>query len=324
MATYTRNIADASAPPSLLSRGYEFRSDLVIQKTTGTLITVTDKAGFEYRLAGDGLGFNTTQNPDGSFQFTPAGSITAIFVTGAGGGPVYESIEGLPSIPFSEPSFKTTSGIAELLFGASDTFNGSAQRDKFWGVGGNDILDGKGGVDTAIYRGAAAEYTVTVSGSGLVVADMTTTRDGTDTLTAVERLQFSDKILAFDDLAAQAYRIYQAAFARTPDIAGLSYWVKTLDGGLSMRDVAYGFVESAEFKAAYGASPSNLQLVEKLYLNVLGRAAEKAGVDYWVGLLDVGTSRLDVVAAISESAENKTNLAAIIGQGVQLDLTVGV
>jgi hypothetical protein len=47
---------------------------------------------------------------------------------------------------------------------------------------------------------------------------------GTDTLIGFKRLEFTDGTLALDvdagDTAGQAYRLYQAAFARTPDMSG--------------------------------------------------------------------------------------------------------
>jgi hypothetical protein len=50
---------------------------------------------------------------------------------------------------------------------------------------------------------------------------------------------------------------------------------------------------------------------------VLGRAGEQGGRDFWVGSLDRGAaSRADVLAAFSESAENKAGTAALVQQGI--------
>ena len=97
------------------------------------------------------------------------------------------------------------------------------------------------------------------------VAGATTTvtkvkQGGRDQLTGVERIQFTDGILAFDasgDLG-QAYRLYQAAFNRTPDQdGGLGYWISVMDSGAYFSSVAQSFVDSAEFRAIYGTKPSN-------------------------------------------------------------------
>jgi len=53
-----------------------------------------------------------------------------------------------------------------------------------------------------------------------------------DTLVSIERIQFTDGTLALDESgnAGQAYRLYQAAFGRTPDTPGLSHNLNLLDG----------------------------------------------------------------------------------------------
>ena len=88
-----------------------------------------------------------------------------------------------------------------------------------------------------------------------------------------------------------------------------------LDKGLALRDVADGFLHSAEFAALYGANPSNTEFVTKLYANVLHRAYEQAGFDFWVGALAAGVSRADVLVALSESAENQLQVIGAIQDG---------
>ena len=62
---------------------------------------------------------------------------------------------------------------------------------------------------------------------------------GNDTLTNIERTQFVDGYLATSptDTAAEVYRLYQAAFARQPDVPGLGYHIHSLDHGLTASDV---------------------------------------------------------------------------------------
>jgi serralysin len=145
------------------------------------------------------------------------------------------------------------------------------------------------------------------------------THDGGETsLFGVERIQFTDRTLAFDfdGVAGQAYRIYQAALDRTPDPEGLSYWIRAMDSGMSLRDVAAGFLGSNEFVKAYGAAPSVEQFVDKLYENILGRAAEPAGFQYWVGKLHEGLSYAQVLESISESSENVAGVQPAINDGI--------
>ncbi len=134
----------------------------------------------------------------------------------------------------------------------------------------------------------------------------------------LERIVFVDGILAFDfdGGAGQAYRIYEAAFDRMPDLGGLSYWIRSIDSGASLLSVAEGFINSAEFKSVYGENPTDAELISKLYQNILNREGEAAGIDYWLDQLGSGASRAQVLANFSESPENVQGVAPAISDGI--------
>lgn len=139
-------------------------------------------------------------------------------------------------------------------------------------------------------------------------------------LDGVERIQFNDKSVALDvdGNAGLAYRLYKAAFDRTPDKAGLGYWIDELDNGVSLQDVAQSFVSSNEFQALNGTNPTNLQLASSLYEHVLGRAPDQAGLNYWVEQLDSHVLKPnELLASFSESAENKIALTGQIQDGIE-------
>jgi hypothetical protein len=212
---------------------------------------------------------------------------------------------------------------------ASEKLQGTPLPDQIWGEGGNDTLtggagndslDGGAGVDTVAYSGSKSNYTLTKGASTYTVTDRTGV-DGTDTLTNIERLQFSDRTVALDisGTAGQAYRVYQAAFNRTPDNGGLKYWIGLMDGGYTLAGVASGFIASAEFKTLYGSNPTNELFVSKLYDNVLHRAPDTGGYNYWVGLLN--TKKIDNISALinfSESPENQAGVIGVIQNGIDL------
>lgn len=135
---------------------------------------------------------------------------------------------------------------------------------------------------------------------------------------SLERLVFEDGILAFDfdGGAGQAYRIYEAAFDRMPDLGGLSFWIRSIDSGASLLSVAEGFINSAEFKSVYGENPTDAELISKLYQNILNRDGEAAGIDYWLDQLGSGVGRAQVLASFSESAENVQGVAPAISDGI--------
>ena len=85
--------------------------------------------------------------------------------------------------------------------------------------------------------------------------------------------------------------------------------------GLSLTQVAQGFIDSPEFSAAYG-SLSNSDFVTQLYANVLHRAPDAAGLKFHVDLLNAGNiSRAQDLVGFSESTENQAALIGIIGNG---------
>jgi hypothetical protein len=120
-----------------------------------------------------------------------------------------------------------------------------------------------------------------------------------------------------DGVAGQAYRLYAAAFDRTPDPAGLGYWIDMMDKGVSLRAAAAGFTGSQEFIDLYGAHTSDAQFVDLLYQNTLHRAPDAAGRDFWVDAMqDHGAGREELLAQFSESPENQAQVIGSIQDGI--------
>ena len=115
--------------------------------------------------------------------------------------------------------------------------------------------------------------------------------------------------------AGEAYRMYQAAFNRTPDSKGLAGWINFLDQGGEAIKMAEQFIASSEFNKTYGLLNNNA-FVQLLYNNVLGRNGEESGVRGWVNALNDGMSRADVLYGFSESSENIIRVAPAISNGV--------
>jgi hypothetical protein len=199
---------------------------------------------------------------------------------------------------------------------AGDAVLGSQLADTLHGAANSGKIDGGAGLDTVVYQGAYSGYTVLHSAGGFSVGKGAAAT--ADTLVNIERIKFADATVALDidGVGGQAYRIFQAAFDRAPDSVGLGFWIAAMDKGASLASVAQGFVDSKEFTDMYGAAPTNADLVGKFYEHVLHRAPEKAGYDFWLGVLDNhSATAVDVLVGISESAENHAGLAAVIGNG---------
>ena len=78
----------------------------------------------------------------------------------------------------------------------NDVLTGNASNNTLRGNRGNDAIDGGAGIDTAVFTGTRSGYTMTVGSNTQVVSK--SGFEGTDTLTSVERLQFSDTKVAID------------------------------------------------------------------------------------------------------------------------------
>lgn len=223
----------------------------------------------------------------------------------------------------------SSGGIENAVCGdGNDRMLGSALNNILMGMRGNDlIIGGKGddvinggdGFDTAMFTGNSNEYNLSLSGQITTVTDKFVNRDGSDKVSFVERLKFADAVIAFDidGNAGQGYRIYEAAFDRKPDATGLGYWITQIDKGMSLKTVADGFLSSAEFNSLNGPSSTNTSFVDNLYQNILDRAGDKAGIDYWTGVLNNGTSRAEVLLGFSESHENQVGVIGAIQNGIE-------
>ena len=213
--------------------------------------------------------------------------------------------------------------VIENAFGgdSSDTILGNSITNYLEGMRGNDTIDGGAGIDTAVFTGASSSYALTLGASNSTVADSTANRDGTDTLTNVERLRFTDRNIALDvkegEYAGMAYRMYKAALNREPDWQGLGDWIAVLDKGYDRITVlAAGFTGSDEFKNTYGTL-SNGEFVNLLYNNVLGRGPDPDGFNAWVSAIEQrGASRELVLFGFSESVENVQYSTGLLGQGM--------
>jgi len=229
-----------------------------------------------------------------------------------------------------------------------DTLIAGSGKDSFTSYAGKisranqaAYFDGKDGVDVSIMQGKQADYKIQSKTftdqtdmsykkqiSGWELTDSVTSRNGVTQLVNVERVQFTDKMLALDiastQTAGSGYMLYKAAFNRTPDVGGLGYWISRMDAGVSYSSVAQSFVNSAEFQTAFGGSnPSVNTLVTKLYNNVLNRTPDAGGLAFWQDKLNTGWSTADVLGFFSTSGENVTNVTPLIANGISYTQFVG-
>ena len=259
-------------------------------------------------LRGENGTFTTQTRPSGDYQLAAPTGVYEVTISG-------------PSIS-ARKSLVTLNG-ANVKVDANATLGVVATegRDVFVNTAGNDSFNGLGGIDTVVFDRARSAVTITIGTSSTVT--VTGSGAGTDTLINIERLQFSDGVIALDiqGIAGQAYRLYQAAFGRVPDKPGLSHNTKLMDSGLTLKNLSDAFTTSAEFAKLYGADASNTTFVAALYKNVLGRAPDPVGEAFWTSSLTTGRlDRGDVLMGFSESPENNGRVNPTITlAGISLD-----
>ncbi len=75
----------------------------------------------------------------------------------------------------------------------NNRLTGNAGDNSLTGNAGTDIISGGEGEDTAVFSGPSSEYEITTENTMTYVADSVKERDGTDELTGIEILLFTDK-----------------------------------------------------------------------------------------------------------------------------------
>ncbi|MCV6590083.1 MAG: DUF1566 domain-containing protein [Marinobacterium sp.] len=204
--------------------------------------------------------------------------------------------------------------------GRPDMSQDRTQGNDRWTAGNADeAFDGGDGLDTVHFGPGRAGFNVQRKDDGQVLVEG---NQGSDLLVNVERVHFGDQGVAFDieGAAGQAYRLYQAAFDRTPDKGGLGAWIHNMDNGMSLEQAGNHFINSNEFQQTYGEL-DNQGFIRAMYNNVLDRDPDAGGYQAWTGVLDNGgIDRAGVLAGFSESAENQQNVAGQIANGIEFDI----
>ncbi len=182
----------------------------------------------------------------------------------------------------------------------SESLSGSDADDTLVGFGGDDMLDGGAGVDTAVYSGPQTSYTLTLTPANVTLEDRRAGENGTDTLTAIEFLDFDTDLFGapFDlgtfggaaNLSQEAFEsfieLYIAYFNRAPDAVGLNFWGTAFANGTTLEEIATLFIDQTETRALYPDTLSNDDFIAAVYDNVLGRLGDADGVSFWRGVLD--------------------------------------
>ena len=178
----------------------------------------------------------------------------------------------------------------------TSVISGTWADDNLWGTTDDDEIDGGLGIDTVNFTGNRSQYILSNTDFGYMVEDNSfEKRDGADTISNVEILQFADctvdltmgyKVSTISSADLKTLEeLYAGFFNRIPEAAGLSYWIDAIDSGVSLKSVADQFYSAGVQYGVYSATMSETEFIETVYANVLGRSGttkpDSDEISYW-------------------------------------------
>ncbi len=289
---------------------------------SGNDIFYPSSSGSAYIYGGGGSDTVVFQKSYGAYKVTINADKSIAVDTGAG----IETLVGITNLRFADQTYSVVSkqltnnqDLANIKFAISNQI-ALTQADSTYI--GNDQIDVLG------VNGLSSGFSVSINTGASQITDQVG-RLGISNLVNICRLQFTDTNIALDiapnQTAGSVYMLYQATFNRTPDAAGLGYWIAQVDKGANIiTNVAASFVLSPEFVAKYGSNPSNASYVDNLYQNVLHRAGESGGVAYWNQQLNTGAAtKAFVLEQFATLAEGAALVAPTIAHGIAYTQWVG-
>jgi len=121
-----------------------------------------------------------------------------------------------------------------------------------------------------------------------------------DDAVTIDDVKWSEE---FQPEHADILRLYRAFFNREADAAEAKYWINEYESGANMDEIAWVFASGPEFQNRYGAT-TDVEFLTIAYNNILGRAYDQAGFDYWLDQIQTGAlTRESVVRWIAASPE---------------------
>lgn len=264
--------------------------NIVLKNGSGGTVAIWDAASSSNLvLSGNTLTIDPSQDFAANTAYTlvfPAGSI--------------RDLAGNAYAGSSDYNFRTAAAISQALIG-------TAGNDRLQARTGNDAIDGGNGIDTVLFGSPRANWNVQVSGTTWTVSDKSG-NGGADTLTNVERIEFSDQKLALD-LAGNAGKVakilgavFGSAAVSNKTYAGIGLGL--LDGGMS-----YETLSGLALDVAGAKTPE--AVVRLLWGNIVGTAPTSAESKPFIDLLGSGMTPGTLGALAADTSLNQLNINLI-------------
>lgn len=288
---------------------YDVRADLGPGASGGPLLYTSGGATYVTGVLSSGAGDYSESTYAGLF-----GAGTWDWLTGviAGNDDLMAGTKSLPMTGSASGDTITGDSLANTIsaLGGSDWIRGGA---------GNDIIDGGSGIDRALFTGVRSGYTVSIAGTTVTVADKTAGRDGTDSLSNVERLVFSDVGVAVDlagnagSVAKTLGAVFGSSLVNNKAVVGIAL-------GLMDDGMAYSDLMQLALRLRLGVDAGNEAVVNLLVTNVTGSAPSAAQLSLFTGMLDSGVvtpAALGMAAANTSLNTANINLVGLASTGLE-------
>ncbi|OYU46757.1 MAG: hypothetical protein CFE44_00375 [Burkholderiales bacterium PBB4] len=219
-------------------------------------------------------------------------------------------------------TISSTSTLENAIGGlGDDTLTGNGANNLLRGNGGSDALDGGAGIDTAIYTSARAGYTLAVAATTKVTDKAGF--EGVDTLSGIERLQFSDSKVAIDltpggNAAKTAQLLGVVGYSFLTQKATVGTVLGVVDQtGADLKGL-FGLLVSSGLTTQLAGGDSNEALVKLVFRNVTGTEASDAQASALASQLLAGSggalSKADFLTAAANLELNLQHIG-LVGTG---------
>ena len=208
--------------------------------------------------------------------------------------------------------------VANIINGGAgnDLIEGWDGNDTLIGDQGDDQLNGGIGIDTAQFSSTWGNYKTSLINKAFSITDKRNGSDGTDSLTGIERLKFTDKSIAIDldgnaGITAKVIgAVLGSSSVKNPAYVGIG--LSYTDKGMSYSDLG------ALALSAVGAT-TNDAIVTTLWRNVVGFNPSTTDKAPFIKMLADGMKAGDLVVLAADTALNTTNigLVGLIQTGIE-------
>lgn len=267
----------------------------------------TDFAASDVTVSGGSLANFTGSGISYSATFTPAAGSTANGVVSIASGK-FTDAAGNANADGSDANNTVTMTVNTVPAGNTpSTTTGTSANNTFSSTSANEVFDGAGGLDTLVFSGLRSQYSLaSQSSTSFRITDSVASRNGTDTVTRVERLQFSDVSIALDldGNAGKVAKILGAVFGPS-SVTNKSY----VGIGLGLLDGGMSYDALAALAVSVTGKSSSTDVCNLLWTNVVGSAPTAANIASFKVMLDTGQMNIGSLTTLAaDTSFNTTNI----------------